>query len=120
MVSDLAARLDDRPASLRLIIDMARRAAGRPPRMALCSRLSRRPGGCCHFIVDVVSLVPNGVLPNSNSLTICIRMRRLIAFGKPDAVELPTARARRLAEIAERKAKAKAKAAEKRKRKRRR
>ena len=48
------------------------------------------------------------------------RKRLLIAFGRPDAVELPTARARRMAEIAEQKAAAKAKKAAKAKRKHRR
>lgn len=47
------------------------------------------------------------------------RKRLLIAFGKPGAVELPTARARRLAQIEARKAEAKEKAAAKRKRGRR-
>jgi transposase len=44
------------------------------------------------------------------------RKRLLIAFGKPGAVELPTARKRRLEQIAARKAEAKAKAAAKAKR----
>ena len=46
------------------------------------------------------------------------RKRLLIAFGKPDAIELPTARAKQLEEIAVKKAEAQAKAAERRRRNR--